>query len=109
MAKQVKSKVNSMLIILFVIKGLFTEKSPLQVKQSITNTAVTFYGYCLNVRRLRSELWRQKNWQLLHGSAQSDISFSTRELLTKGNMTVALTHPTFLSSSIEGRNERLSF
>jgi hypothetical protein len=48
------------------------------------------------VRRLRPELWPQKNWLLNHDNAPSDASFSAREFLTKNNMTVA--PPTLLFS-----------
>jgi hypothetical protein len=37
------------------------------------------------------------------------MSFSTREFLTKGNMTIAPAHPTFLSSPIEGRMKGCHF
>jgi hypothetical protein len=31
------------------------------------------------LRRLRPELWRQKNWQLHHDNAQTHTSFFTKE------------------------------
>jgi hypothetical protein len=40
-----------------------------------------------NARRLRTELWRQKNWLLHHNNALSHTSFLTREFFTKSNMT----------------------
>jgi hypothetical protein len=48
------------------------------------------------VRRLRPELWRQKNWLLHHDNAPSHISFLPREFLTKPNMTV-VSHPFYFS------------
>jgi hypothetical protein len=39
-----------------------------------------------NVRRLRPELWRQKNWLLHHGSTPSHTSIFTMKFLTKNNM-----------------------
>jgi hypothetical protein len=65
MARQVKSKVKSMLIIFFDIKGI-DHKEFVLAGQTVNST------YCCdilrrlreNVRRLRSELWRQL--QLLH-------------------------------------------
>jgi hypothetical protein len=50
---------------------------------------VTFKRLRENVRRLRSELWRQKNWLLHHDNAPRHTSIFTRELLT------VPTHPTF--------------
>jgi hypothetical protein len=41
-----------------------------------------------NVRKLRPEIWRRKNWLFHHDNAPSHTSFFTRELLTKINMTV---------------------
>jgi hypothetical protein len=41
-----------------------------------------------NMRRLHSELWRQKNWMLHQGNALSHTSIFTREFLTKNNMAV---------------------
>jgi hypothetical protein len=45
-----------------------------------------------NVRRLRPELWRQKNWLLHHDNAPSHVSFVSREVLTK-NMTIVPHQP----------------
>jgi hypothetical protein len=45
-ARQVKSKVKSMFIIFFDIRGLFTKNLSWQAKQSILHTTVTFYGDC---------------------------------------------------------------
>jgi hypothetical protein len=36
-----------------------------------------------SVRRLRPELWRQRNWLLHHDNAQSHTSFFSREFVTK--------------------------
>jgi hypothetical protein len=49
-----------------------------------------------NVRRLRPEIWRQKNWLFHHDSEPSHSSYASRKFLTKNNMTVISTHPTFL-------------
>jgi hypothetical protein len=48
-----------------------------------------------NVRRLRPELWLQKNWLLHHDNKPPNTSFFTRELLTENNMTVVLRPPYF--------------
>jgi hypothetical protein len=50
-----------------------------------------------NVRRLRPELWRQKNWLLYHDNAPSHTSFFIREFLTKNKMTVVAIHPSLLT------------
>jgi hypothetical protein len=47
--KQVKSKVKSMLMILFDIKGLLAKNSSWQAKQSIPHTTVTLYGECVKI------------------------------------------------------------
>jgi hypothetical protein len=49
-----------------------------------------------NVRRLRPELWRQKNWRLHHDNAPSRTSFLVKENLIKTNMTV-VPHPPYFS------------
>jgi hypothetical protein len=41
-----------------------------------------------HVRRLRPELWRQKNWLLHHDNAPSHTFFFTKEFFTKNNITV---------------------
>jgi hypothetical protein len=48
------------------------------------------------VRRLRPELWRQKNWLLHHDNAPFHYSSFTSEFVTKNNMTVVSIHSTFL-------------
>jgi hypothetical protein len=45
---------------------------------------------------LRSEFLRQKNWVLHYDKSPSNISFFTREFLTKHNMTV-VPHPPYFS------------
>jgi hypothetical protein len=49
-----------------------------------------------NMRRFRSDLWRQENWMLHHDNTQSHTSFSAREFFTKSNKTV-VTHPLWFS------------
>jgi hypothetical protein len=92
--RQVKSKVKSMLIIFFDFKGIVHEEFVL------AGQTVNSAYYCdvlrrmhENVRRLRPELWQQKNW-LLHHNTPSHTSLFTRELLTKNNMTV-IPHPPY--------------
>jgi hypothetical protein len=48
------------------------------------------------VRRLRPELSRLKNWLLHHDNAPSHTLFSTKEFLTKNNMTI-VPYPPYLS------------
>jgi hypothetical protein len=45
-------------------------------------------AYCENGRRLRPELWRQKNRLLHHDNVPSHTSCFTREFLTTDNVTV---------------------
>jgi hypothetical protein len=89
-----------MLITFFNIKGI-THKEFVLVGQT-----VNFVRYCdvllrlrENVRRLRSELWRQKNWLLHHDNAQSHTSLFNRQFFgeKKNNMTV-VPHPRNLST-----------
>jgi hypothetical protein len=92
-ARRVKSKVKSMLIIFFNIKGIVH-------KEFVLAGQIVSFAYfcdvlrrlCENVQRLRLELWRQRNWLLHHDNALSHTSFLTREFLTKKNMTV-VPHP----------------
>jgi hypothetical protein len=91
--------VKSMFIISFETKGIVHKEFVLAGQAA--NSA-----YCCdillrmpeNVRRLRSELWRRKNWPLDHDKASSHTSFFSREFFTRTNMTVIPTHLTFLCS-----------
>jgi histone-lysine N-methyltransferase SETMAR len=47
-----------------------------------------------NMRRLRPELWQQKNWLLHHDNTPSHVSFFTRGFFTKNKITFVL-HPTY--------------
>jgi hypothetical protein len=117
--RQVKSKVKSMLIILFDIKRI-VHKEIILVGQT-----VNFVYFCdslwrlrENVQKLYPELWRQQNWPLLHDNALFHTSFFTREFLTKNNMAVISHLPKLtvfatcyfsLFSLIEDKAERLPF
>jgi hypothetical protein len=62
-----------------------------------------------NVRKLRPELWRQKNWLLHHDNAPSHTSFCTKESLSQNNMTVVPHTPYFslfprLKIKLKGRH-----
>jgi hypothetical protein len=105
-ARQVKSKVRSMLTTCFGIKGILRKEFALAGQTD--NSA----NYCHvlrrlreNVRRLRPELWRQTNWLLLHDSATSHHG-----IVAKSNMTV-VPPPTIRSSLslIEGKFVRRTF
>jgi hypothetical protein len=92
----VKSKVKSMLIILFDIK-VIVHKEFVLTDQTV-NSAYHCDGLrrlCENVRRLQQELWRQKNWLFHHDDAPSHSSFFTIEFLPKTWLS-SPTHPTFL-------------
>jgi hypothetical protein len=75
-ARQVRSKVKSMLIIFFDIKGIIH-------KEFVLSHQTVNSAYCCDVlrrllesvRRLRPELWRQENWLLLHNNASSNFHF----------------------------------
>jgi hypothetical protein len=56
------------------------------------------------VRRLRPELWRQKNWLLHHDNAPSHTSFSPENFLPKTIRLSSATHPTFLFSRLKDRH-----
>jgi hypothetical protein len=92
----VKSKVKSIPIIFFEIKGI-VHKEFILTGQAVNSAH--YYGVLRrlreNLRRLRPELWRQKGWLLHHDNAPSHISFSIREFLTKTNMTVVHLPPYF--------------
>jgi histone-lysine N-methyltransferase SETMAR len=91
-ARQVKSKVKSMLIIFFNIKGIVHKESFLagQTDNSSYYCDV-LWRLCENVRILRPKLWQQKNWLLHHDNTPSQTSF-----LTKNNMNV-VPPPTLLA------------
>jgi hypothetical protein len=93
---QVKIKIKSMHIIFFDIKRI-VHKEYVLAGQTVNSA---YYCDALrrlreNVRRIRSELWRQKNWLLHHDNAPSHTSFFTGEFFTINSMTVVLTHSTF--------------
>jgi hypothetical protein len=80
-------------------RGLFTENSFWQAKQSIPNTTVTFYGdyvkMCEDFAPFAPN-FDDKNWLLHHDNAPFHSSFFTTEFLTKITWLLFPTHPTFL-------------
>jgi hypothetical protein len=85
-----------MLIIFFDIKGI-VNKNFFLAGQTVNSA---YYCDVLqrlreNVRRLLSELWRQKDWLMHYDNAPSHTSLFTRVLFTKNNMAVDRTHPTW--------------
>jgi hypothetical protein len=93
-----KSKVMSILIIFFDIKWI-VHKEVVLASQTVNSA---YYCDVLrrlreNVRRLRLDLWRQKNWLLHRHNAPFHTSFFTMEFLTKNNMTVVPTYPSRLT------------
>jgi hypothetical protein len=90
----VKNKAKSMYVTFFDIKGNVHGEFVLA-----SQTGISAY-YCdvlrrlrENVRRLRPELWRQKNWLLHHDKAPSHTFFSPGNFFfTKNDMTIS-THP----------------
>jgi hypothetical protein len=103
-------KVKSMLIIFFDIKGILHKEFVLvgQIDSSAYYCAV-LRRLRKNLRRLRPELWQQKNWLLNHDNAPFHTSFFTRELLTKSNTSRPLPTPLFSASTIEDKSERPPF
>jgi hypothetical protein len=97
--RQMKSKVKSTLIIFLDIKGIVHKEFVLA-----SQTVKSAYSYDVTrrlrekVRRLRSKLWRQKNWLSHHHNAPPHTSFFTRDFFfTKNSITVVPpTRPTFL-------------
>jgi hypothetical protein len=75
-ARQVKSKGKNIIVIFFDVKGIVH-------KEFILAGQIVCSAYCCDVlrqlgeivRRLRPELWRQKNWLLHYDNAPSDASF----------------------------------
>jgi hypothetical protein len=77
-ARQVKSKVKGMLVVCFDINGIVHKE--LVLADQTVNSPYYCKGLIRlreNVRRLRSELSRQKNRMLRHDNAPSHTSFST--------------------------------
>jgi hypothetical protein len=64
---------------------------------------------CENVRILRPELWRQKNWLLLDCNAPSHTSFSPGNFYPKTSWLSSPSYLTFLFSTIWDKNERAPF
>jgi hypothetical protein len=115
-ARQMKSKVNSMLIIFFAIKGIVRKEF------FLAGQTVNSAYYCdvlrwmrENMRRLRPELWWKKKG-LAVASRQPTVSnfLSHQRIFYQNNMTVApqpSNHPTILLSvsPIEDEPERPPF
>jgi hypothetical protein len=93
--RQVKSKVKSMLIIFFYIKGT-VHKEFILAGQTVSSSYYCEVLWWLHefVQRLHPEFWSQNNWLLLTAT-HCLTSFFTREILTKNNMTV-IPHPPYL-------------
>jgi hypothetical protein len=78
--RQVKSKVKSMLIIFFDIKGIVHKEFILagQTVNSIYYCDI-LRRLCENVKRPCPKLWQKKNWLLHHNNTSSHTSFFNRE------------------------------
>jgi hypothetical protein len=83
-------------IIFYVIKEIF-HKEFVVIGQTVNSAYYCDILWQLreNVRRLRPDLWRQKNWLLHHDNALA-LPFQPGTFFTKSNMTVIPTHPTSL-------------
>jgi hypothetical protein len=93
-ARQVKSKVKSMIIILTSMR-LFAKNSSWQAKQSIPNITVMFHGSCMKIAKTLPRKLTTKNWLLHHDNAPTHTSFFIREFFTQNNMTV-ISQPPYL-------------
>jgi hypothetical protein len=92
-----KSKVKSMLIIFFDIKGIVHKEG-----QTVNSAYYCDVLWWLreNVRRLRAELWRQTNWLLYHDNPPLiTLPSSPGNFLPKATRLSSPTHPTFLCLS----------
>jgi hypothetical protein len=79
--QEAKSKIKSMLIAFFEIKGTARKEFVLASQFCILLWLLRWL--CENMRRLHSKLWWQKNWLLHQDNTLSHTSFLTREILTK--------------------------
>jgi hypothetical protein len=87
-ARQVKSKVKSMLIIFIWQQGDFHKKFILAGQTVISaHYCDVLWRLRENTRRFRPELWRQNNWLLHHENAPSHNFFFKEEFFTKNKMT----------------------
>jgi hypothetical protein len=92
--RQVKSKVKSMLIIFFDIKGIVHKIRPGRPNSSLTS--VTFYGDCVKIcKEFPPNFGEEKNWLFCHDNAASHACFFTREFFTKNSVTLGHNPPQF--------------
>jgi hypothetical protein len=109
-ARQVNSKVKSMIIIFFDIKGI-VRKEFILVGQTVNSASCCEVLRQLheNVQRLCPELWRQKNWMLLHSDTMSHLPPPQEKFGPKKDE--CHPPPTLLLSvlPIEDKTERLPF
>jgi hypothetical protein len=83
-ARQVKSNVKNVLIILCDVKGTTEKKFVLTGQRANSaNNDGDFRRLHENVGRIRPEIWRENNWLLHHDNGLSHTSFHTKEFLTK--------------------------
>jgi hypothetical protein len=92
-----KSKVKSMLIIFFDIKGI-VHKEFVPADQTVNSAYYCDVSRRLleHMRRIRLELWRQKNWLLRHDNVYSYFLLHEGILFTKNIMAV-VPDPTYFS------------
>jgi hypothetical protein len=95
MGRYVKSKVKSMLIISFDIKGMFKKNSFWQAKQSIPHTTVTFVCDCVKMGDDFVPNFGDKRTECCLTTTQpSHTFFSTIKCRTESNMTL-VPHPPY--------------
>jgi hypothetical protein len=101
-AIHVNSKVKSIFIIFFDIKGNIHKYSFWQDKQAIPHFSVTFYGDCVKMREdLTPNFGDKRTGCYITIAHLQTLSFFTREFLSKTTWLSSPTHLTFSVSPIE--------
>jgi hypothetical protein len=96
MAWLVKTKVKSMLIIFFDIKG-FAKNSSWQAKQPVPHTTVTFYGDCVKMcEEFASNFGDKITGCCISTPHHLTLPFFTREFLTKTTLMLSPNHYYYL-------------
>jgi hypothetical protein len=110
LAREVKSKVMSMLIIFVDIKRIVHTEFFL-ARQTVNSASYSlFYGDCVKMwEDFLPELWRQKNWLLHHDNAQSHTLFLTTEFFYQKKDCRPPPNRLFSASPIENETERPPF
>jgi hypothetical protein len=96
-SRQVKSKVKSMFIIFFGIKGVVTNNSSWQAKQSIPHSTVMFYDDCVKMcEHFALNFGNKRTHCCIMTTHHLTIPFSPGNFWPKTTWLSSPTHPTFL-------------